>query len=296
VTAILYDGFQEYRLDPGVRRIGRDRRYCDLVFEDELLSRIHACLVGSPRHRWLVLDLRSSNGTIVNGVPVRYRALEDLDAIEVGSTRLVFREDPDAPEDDGPWMPPGARERLAPALAADLADDHLARARRSTFDRLVATQSAGRLALAQAGSPRLPEELARRSRELLGGRWAWVLAREGGGGAWEAAAVNGERVGGPRVPAVARQLADLATEGSRALLTAGPGRDPWLRDAPGEDLGPALAAPLRVGNEVRAALVVGRETGGDLYDEDDRVTLERYAGFAGAAWGASFGSSPRGAQ
>lgn len=190
-------------------------------------------------------------------------------------------------------MPREDRERLAPALAAELADDHLARARRSTFDRLVATQSAGRLAMAQAGSPRLAEELARRSRQLVGSRWAWVLAREGGDGSWVAAAIEGELPGGPRLPAVARQMADLGAEGSRALLSAGPGRDPWLRSGPGENLGPSLAAPLRVEGEVRAVLVVGREVGGALFDEDDRISLERYAGFAGAAWGASFGGGPQ---
>lgn len=292
MSAILYDGFQEFRLEPGVRRIGRDRRVCDLVFEDELLSRLHACLVGYPRQRWQILDLRSSNGTIVNGVPVRYRALEDLDAIEVGSTRLVFREDPDAPADLGPWMPALDRERLAPALAPELVDDHMARVRHSTFDRLVATQSAGRLALAQAGGPRLAEELARRARQLVGGAWAWVLVREPGEGPWDVAALDGERPEGPRVPAVARQMADLAAEGGRALLSAGPGRDPWLRATPGDDLGPSLAAPLRVDRVARATLVVGRGRGGELFDEDDRVVLERYAGFASAAWGASFGRPP----
>lgn len=290
MTAILFDGFREYRLRPGIHRIGRDRRACDLGFDDELLSRLHACLVGYPRQRWMILDLRSSNGTHVNGVPVRYRALEDLDAIELGSTRLVFREDPQAPEDWDAWQPLPQRDRLPAALAPELVDEHLAHARRSTFDRLAAIQSAGRLALRRAGDPRLAEELARRVVPLTAGRWSWVLVPEAGGGPWTAAALGGEERLGARVPAVARQLADLAAEGHRALASAGPGRDPWLHGAPGDDVGPILAAPLWAGERVRAALVVARGAGQAPFDEDDRVALERYAGFAGAAWAASFGA------
>ena len=42
--------------------------------------------------RWVIVDLESTNGTLVNGAQVSRRALADLDVIELGHAVLLFRE------------------------------------------------------------------------------------------------------------------------------------------------------------------------------------------------------------
>jgi len=62
---------------------------CTIVLSDPNVSRRHAEI----RRRGsevVVADLRSTNGTRVNGVPVRERPLEDGDEITVGTTSIRF--------------------------------------------------------------------------------------------------------------------------------------------------------------------------------------------------------------
>jgi hypothetical protein len=62
---------------------------CDVVLNDPNVSRRHAELRRSGEGV-VVTDLGSTNGTRVNGVPVRERQLASGDEITVGSTSLVF--------------------------------------------------------------------------------------------------------------------------------------------------------------------------------------------------------------
>lgn len=70
--------------------IGRDPA-CDLVLTASRLSRRHACVeptVGG----YLIRDLNSANGTMVNGAKVRRqgRLLNDGDQISVGGEAIAF--------------------------------------------------------------------------------------------------------------------------------------------------------------------------------------------------------------
>ena len=62
---------------------------CTVALNDPNVSRRHAEIrrLGSDV---VVADLRSTNGTKVNGVPVTERVLEDGDEITVGTTTLRF--------------------------------------------------------------------------------------------------------------------------------------------------------------------------------------------------------------
>ena len=62
---------------------------CDIVLADPRASRQHAEIqpVG---HGFVLSDLGSMNGTVVNGTPVREHQLTDGDEIRVGSTVLHF--------------------------------------------------------------------------------------------------------------------------------------------------------------------------------------------------------------
>lgn len=71
-------------------RLGRGAEN-DLVVDDATLSRAHLLLRPSDEG-WTLEDLRSSNGTRVDGQPVEQRpvALQSGSRIEAGSVRLTF--------------------------------------------------------------------------------------------------------------------------------------------------------------------------------------------------------------
>jgi two-component system, NtrC family, response regulator HydG len=68
--------------------IGREAA-STLVIDDDSVSRRH-CLIRSDRGRYSIRDLDSTNGTFVNGLPVRSRVLEHADRIAVGGTVFLF--------------------------------------------------------------------------------------------------------------------------------------------------------------------------------------------------------------
>ena len=77
---------------------------------DRQVSRAHAVLQRYPGG-WTVRDLGSANGTLVNGEVIHgERRLHSGDEVRVGSSRLVFRDDPDHTE------PTAAARPKPPAL------------------------------------------------------------------------------------------------------------------------------------------------------------------------------------
>jgi pSer/pThr/pTyr-binding forkhead associated (FHA) protein len=62
---------------------------CGVVLQDSNVSRRHAELRRNGEVV-VVTDLGSTNGTRVNGTPVREQVLSSGDEVSVGSTRLVF--------------------------------------------------------------------------------------------------------------------------------------------------------------------------------------------------------------
>ncbi len=71
--------------------IGRERSQCDIVLRDPNVSRRHAELRHDGRD-WHVVDLRSTNGTLVNDVDVDECVLRDGDLLTLGLVNLEFRE------------------------------------------------------------------------------------------------------------------------------------------------------------------------------------------------------------
>src|SRR4029077_8569460 len=72
--------------------IGRDSSN-DLWVPDRALSRRH-CLLVNQSEQFILRDLGSKNGTLVNGVPVTEQVLRDGDQITIGDSVLVFQEKP----------------------------------------------------------------------------------------------------------------------------------------------------------------------------------------------------------
>lgn len=73
--------------------IGRERSQAGVVLRDPNVSRRHAELSFDGRD-WVIRDLNSTNGTLVNDVDVTECALRDGDLITVGLVNLEFRENP----------------------------------------------------------------------------------------------------------------------------------------------------------------------------------------------------------
>jgi len=78
------------RLRQGALGIGRDPRNELALASDEQLSRLHARIQGSPGG-FVIHDLNSTNGTLVDGTKIASAPLFDGAEIQVGNTRLVFR-------------------------------------------------------------------------------------------------------------------------------------------------------------------------------------------------------------
>lgn len=73
--------------------VGRDPVACDVAIEhDSLLSRLHFAIVPGAGSAFL-LDLRSSNGTYVNGSRVHYSRLRAGDQIRAGTGRFEVQDD-----------------------------------------------------------------------------------------------------------------------------------------------------------------------------------------------------------
>ncbi|MCB0077086.1 MAG: FHA domain-containing protein [Anaerolineales bacterium] len=88
---------QEYLLDGKPVLIGRGQD-CDVPLQDFYASRHHCWIEQEDDGSWLLRDLGSKNGTLLNGVRVKGTAgLNDGATISIGSSRLRFGDpfDPD---------------------------------------------------------------------------------------------------------------------------------------------------------------------------------------------------------
>ncbi|ODS52565.1 MAG: hypothetical protein ABS36_16060 [Acidobacteria bacterium SCN 69-37] len=72
------------RLPPGsIRTLGRTAR-ADFILEAALVSRLHCRLTADAADQLVVEDLRSTNGTMVNGERVERQLLKPGDRVTVG--------------------------------------------------------------------------------------------------------------------------------------------------------------------------------------------------------------------
>ena len=78
-----------YVLSESKQRIGRDSR-CEIHLDDTETSRKHA-EIEFAKGEYLLMDLKSSNGTIVNGKVIQSKVLCDGDRIQIGKFLFVFR-------------------------------------------------------------------------------------------------------------------------------------------------------------------------------------------------------------
>ena len=90
-TLVLHEpgGARAFRLVKPVVTLGRLAE-CDVVVDDPGASRQHA-RIRRADGEWILTDLGSTNGTLVNDEVVQERMLDDGDRITIGETVLEFR-------------------------------------------------------------------------------------------------------------------------------------------------------------------------------------------------------------
>jgi serine phosphatase RsbU (regulator of sigma subunit)/pSer/pThr/pTyr-binding forkhead associated (FHA) protein len=102
--------------------IGRSRS-AGLHFDDRTLSRLHARLEPA-EGEWRLTDLGSSNGSFVNGRPLKTAAgLRDGDVVRLGSFSFAFRADPPGVSALNITLDTGAEK--APIIENVSVDDHI---------------------------------------------------------------------------------------------------------------------------------------------------------------------------
>jgi len=91
---VLEDGIEMSRVElfePVT--VGRMKEACDLVSRDATVSRRH-CRIEPTPDGWLLTDLNSRNGTLVGHDQVTEHILREGDQVILGSTTLLFSEQP----------------------------------------------------------------------------------------------------------------------------------------------------------------------------------------------------------
>jgi transcriptional regulator of acetoin/glycerol metabolism len=156
----LLDGLRQVEIGRGERndweRAGGSLR---LRLDEARASSAHARLE-RVLHQWVIEDVGSRNGTVVNGAVVRRAALQDGDLIEIGHTFLLYRElVPAGGEAPDVRVEPGAGPTGLDTLRPDLAGE-LARL------RMVAPSRETVMILGETGTGK--ELLARAVHELSG--------------------------------------------------------------------------------------------------------------------------------
>ena len=137
---------ETFGIGAGSTVIGRDAS-AQLSFPDHLMSRRH-CVVATEESRFLLRDLGSSNGTYVNGIPVRERVLQHGDRIRAGDSVLLFLD--------------ADREDTAPPDRAAARDDVTQRIRHEPVDAITDDSQGAILAEVLAG------RIALRAHDMVG--------------------------------------------------------------------------------------------------------------------------------
>lgn len=114
---LIIDGGKHFPLDRPVINIGR-RIDNQIILEDSHVSRTHAQL-RVKQGRFVLFDLGSTAGTMVNGRRVKQHILRPGDVITIARIRLVYGEDPGGP--------PGTTDAYTPPFPPQPAGDQRTR-------------------------------------------------------------------------------------------------------------------------------------------------------------------------
>jgi signal transduction histidine kinase len=94
---------ESVQLDSNGMTLGRGLN-CDVILEHRDVSRLHARIYKDPFGRWIVEDLGSHNGTLVDGQPVKAQAVLPNQKIIIHPFTLCLSQESDRHADQGPSM------------------------------------------------------------------------------------------------------------------------------------------------------------------------------------------------
>ncbi len=95
---LIVDGRDHFPLTRPVINIGR-RQENHLVLDNPLVSRMHAQIRVKQSH-FILFDLGSKAGTLVQGIPIEQHILQSGDVITIADIHLVYVEEEDPPTDE----------------------------------------------------------------------------------------------------------------------------------------------------------------------------------------------------
>ena len=101
--------------------IGRDETCSIMLENDSMVSRHHAKIFRDEKGVWCLADLKSANGTLLNNATVSTSPLKENDAISVGGTTFVFKND----DNPGAVNVPPPAPKSAPEQKSMTTDDDL---------------------------------------------------------------------------------------------------------------------------------------------------------------------------
>ncbi len=90
-ACFILNGKDTLKLEKAIVHIGRHSNN-DIVIQDPMVSREHLQL-RAQRGRYLLFDLSSTGGTLINGQPVHNAILKPGDVVRIGQTVLIYNQD-----------------------------------------------------------------------------------------------------------------------------------------------------------------------------------------------------------
>ena len=270
--------------------IGRDAANA-LALKDNGISRRHAS-IGRDGAGWVLIDLNSRNGSLVNGKRVQRQALADGDLIRIGAVTLrcvILPEEEAAEADPGPAEPSvteAITKQSLDFLKAEAPDSPESLARSSA--RLLALFDFARAA---AEAPTLEALWAKASEALSGAiaaDRAFVLKPVGQSGEWQPFRPSADGAGAPGIKApVSATVAAYVREKGDSVLCAAPGSD--RRFAASQSLVSApvasvLCVPVRQGGRTLGALYADRLGSAPAFNHSDLELAIAFAIALAAPW------------
>ncbi len=280
---------ERYELKPGPNSLGRSREN-DVVIPHVSLSRQHA-RIEVEDERVLLIDLKSRNGTFVDGLQVQQCRLKNGDRLQLGDMAFQFEDERVAERARKPGLAAELQELLAAGVSVEGESASALRIRAVTPERRAEEKLKLLLTVSQIlSSPEPIDALLPKVFDLLFqifevDRAALLLADDAGvleprltRTVGDAAAAAG--------PIYSQHIVDHAFQKGVAVLSGDATSDPRFRGSTsilGASIRASMCVPLKARDRIVGALYVDHLSVPDRYGQEDLEFLEAFAGQAGIA-------------
>jgi len=266
--------------------LGRDLT-CHIQVPDPRISRHHA-RIAREADRWVLTDLDSRNGTLVNATPIETHTLASLDEIAIGDTVLLFVADAEGhyelPPDNDAWIRPTIAETIVTDRIKLLSRGSVTPSREELErmnEGLITLFRYSNSASDAPSVPQLLELLTRAIDEAIQPDRVVPIVIDPTSGErrpWTRQASAFERKLA-EVP-VSRSIIDFAFDEGLSVLSHAPADDERFRHSPSVQLNriaTAMCVPLRSGDDLLGAIYVDRIGEAQPFDRTDLEFLTALA-------------------